>query len=150
MGIKEKVGGNYWNKLSVDLRFRAFYSWGVLALIIATLKSNKLFVENTTLYNKILTWIEDINSNPVRLSIFSDFTVVNLDDDFIGAFYQSIQGISAKSKIGSYYTPAELLTTIRADKNKSVIDPCCGSGGVLLKYSVRITIQVLFMQGILT
>ena len=106
---------------------------GVLALIIATLKSNKLFVENTTLYNKILTWIEDINSNPVRLSIFSDFTVVNLDDDFIGAFYQSIQGISAKSKIGSYYTPAELLTTIRADKNKSVIDPCCGSGGVLLK-----------------
>lgn len=106
---------------------------GVIALAISMLKSNNLFVEETIIYKKVLTWIEEINSNLDRLSIFSDFTIVNMDDDFIGAFYQSIQSISAKSIIGSYYTPSELLTTIKVENNKSVIDPCCGSGGILLK-----------------
>lgn len=106
---------------------------GVIALAITMLKSNNLFNEKTIVYKTILTWIEEINSNLSILSIFSDFTILNMDDDFIGAFYQSVQSISAKSLTGSYYTPSELLETIRVENNKSVIDPCCGSGGILLK-----------------
>lgn len=106
---------------------------GVIALAISILKNNNLFIENTIMYKKVMTWIEEINSNLSKLSIFSDFTIINMDDDFIGAFYQSIQSISAKSVNGSYYTPSELLTTIKVEKNKSIIDPCCGSGGILLK-----------------
>jgi len=106
---------------------------GVIALAISMLKSNNLFIEGTMVYKKVLTWTEEINSNLSKLSIFSDFTILNMDDDFIGAFYQSIQSIAAKSATGSYYTPSELLTTIKVGKNKSVIDPCCGSGGILLK-----------------
>lgn len=106
---------------------------GVLALAISMLKSNNLFIENTKAYKMVLTWIEEINSNLSKLLIFSDFMIVNMDDDFIGAFYQSIQSISAKSVTGSYYTPSELLTTIQVESNKSIIDPCCGSGGILLK-----------------
>jgi 16S rRNA G966 N2-methylase RsmD len=106
---------------------------GVIALAISMLKYNNLFIEGSIVYKKVLTWIEDISSSLTKLSIFSDFTILNMDDDFIGAFYQSIQSISAKSITGSYYTPSELLTTIKIEKNKSVIDPCCGSGGILLK-----------------
>lgn len=106
---------------------------GVIALAISMLKSNSLFVEGTIVYKKVLTWIEDIKSNLPKLLIFSDFMILNMDDDFIGAFYQSIQSIAIKSMTGSYYTPSELLTTIKVQKNKSVIDPCCGSGGILLK-----------------
>jgi 16S rRNA G966 N2-methylase RsmD len=106
---------------------------GVIALAISMLKANNLFIEGTIIYKKIMNWIEEINSNLSILSILSDFAILNMDDDFIGAFYQSIQSISAKSLTGSYYTPSELLKTIRVEKNKSVIDPCCGSGGILLK-----------------
>lgn len=106
---------------------------GVIALMISMLKSNNLFIEGTIIYKKVLTWIEKINSNMSKLSAFSDFKIVNMNDDFIGAFYQSIQSIAAKSVIGSYYTPSELLTTIKVSKDKCVIDPCCGSGGILLK-----------------
>ena len=93
---------------------------GVIALAITMLKSNNLFNEKTIVYKTILTWIEEINSNLSILSIFSDFTILNMDDDFIGAFYQSVQSISAKSLTGSYYTPSELLETIRVENNKSV------------------------------
>lgn len=106
---------------------------GVIALAISMLKCNNLFIEGSIVYKKIFNWIEEISSNLTKLSIFSDFTILNMDDDFIGAFYQSIQSISDKSVTGSYYTPSELLTTIKIEKNKSVIDPCCGSGGILLK-----------------
>lgn len=106
---------------------------GVIALAISMLKSNNLFIEGTIVYEKVLIWVKEINSNLNKISIFSDFTILNMDDDFIGAFYQSIQSISAKSVTGSYYTPSELLTAIKVENNKCVIDPCCGSGGILLK-----------------
>lgn len=106
---------------------------GVIALAITMLKSNKLFIEGTLAYKKVLTWIGEINSNLAKLLLFSEFTILNMDDDFIGAFYQSVLSISAKSVTGSYYTPSELLSAIRIEKNTRVIDPCCGSGGILLK-----------------
>jgi hypothetical protein len=56
-----------------------------------------------------------------------------MDDDFIGAFYQSIQSIAVKSTAGSYYTSYMQLSEIKLDNTKTVIDPCCGSGSILLK-----------------
>ncbi|MDR1972802.1 MAG: SAM-dependent methyltransferase, partial [Treponema sp.] len=50
----------------------------------------------------------------------------------MGAFYQSIQSISQKSTLGAYYTPSELLKGIHIPKNKTIIDPCCGSGSILI------------------
>jgi hypothetical protein len=105
---------------------------GVLALIIATLKSNKLFVENTTLYNKILTWIEDINSNPVRLQYFQ-ISLLSIWTTILSEHLSINSRYFCQIKNWFVLYTGRMLTTIRADKNKSVIDPCCGSGGVLLK-----------------
>ncbi|HOC41136.1 MAG TPA: N-6 DNA methylase [Bacteroidales bacterium] len=106
---------------------------GVIALSISFLKSNNLFVEGSIIYNKIIIWIKEINSNLDKLLIFSNFKLVNMDDDFIGAFYQSIQSIAVKSTAGSYYTSYMQLSEIKLDNTKTVIDPCCGSGSILLK-----------------
>lgn len=106
---------------------------GVIALLISMLKSNDLLIEGSLIYSKILSWVEQSKSSFDKMSIFNDFVIMNMDDDFVGAFYQSIQSISAKSSTGSYYTPASLLSSIKIESTKKVIDPCCGSGSILLK-----------------
>ena len=65
-------------------------------------------------------------------NIFKNFHIENKNDDILGAFYQSIQSISSKSKDGSFYTPAEILTSITIPENAKVLDPCCGSGSILI------------------
>jgi len=106
---------------------------GVIALSISILKSNNLFSEGSVIYKKIIDWISQLNSSIEKLNLHFDYNIANLDDDFIGAFYQSIQSISERSNSGSYYTPSDLLKTIKIETNKNVIDPCCGSGGILLR-----------------
>jgi type I restriction-modification system DNA methylase subunit len=105
---------------------------GVLALSISILKYNGLFIEQTEIYKKVIEWIRELNSSIDQLDIYSNCKINNHDDDFIGAFYQSIQSISTKSITGSYYTPSDILDNIKVDNNKTVIDPCCGSGNILL------------------
>lgn len=106
---------------------------GVIALLVCMLKYNDMLIEETLIYSKVISWIKQINSSIDKVSIFNDLAIMNMDDDFVGAFYQSIQSISAKSSTGSYYTPASLLSSIKIASNKKVIDPCCGSGSILLK-----------------
>ena len=65
-------------------------------------------------------------------NFFIRYEIPNLDDNILGAFYQSIQSVSQKSHKGSYYTPSELLTEIKIPPEKTILDPCCGSGGILL------------------
>ena len=65
-------------------------------------------------------------------NIFKNFHIENKNDDILGAFYQSIQSISSKSKDGSFYTPAEILTSITIPESAKVLDPCCGSGSILI------------------
>jgi len=133
LGIKDKIRKNLLEQIIERFENSGLSTHeGVIALAITMLKTNNLFIEDTVVYKKITTWIEEINSNLSKLSIFSNFKIINMDDDFIGAFYQSIQSISAKSVTGSYYTPSELLTTLKVENNKRIIDPCCGSGSILL------------------
>ncbi len=115
-------------------------SEGVLALVISVLKSNALLGEKwefspQTRIEKILNdWAASYSHNIEAIkALFSHFFVENKDDDIVGAFYQSLQSIAQKSSLGSYYTPAELLTGISVEVNKLVLDPCCGSGGILLR-----------------
>ena len=111
---------------------------GVLAGSFAILRSNKLINENwhpntnSKLDMLLSDWITKAH-NPDRVKkFFIKYEIPNLDDDILGAFYQSVQSISQKSNSGSYYTPSELLNKIKIPPNKTVLDPCCGSGGILL------------------
>lgn len=90
------------------------------------LSSNSLYFENSEIFcelNKLY-----VGENP-----FKDFVIKNEDDDILGAFYQSVQSISSKSKNGSFFTPSELLAFIKIPENAIVLDPCCGSGGILIR-----------------
>jgi len=114
-------------------------SEGVLALSICSLKSNSLISEDwlthpqSKIENVLNQWINEHRENIAQImDLFAAFSINNENDDLIGAFYQSIQNISQKSSLGSYYTPRELLTEISIQKRCSVLDPCCGSGGILL------------------
>lgn len=88
-------------------------------------------IVNAVSLKNTITYKNQITSNEI-ISLFSSFEIPNLNDDFLGAFYQSVQNLSQKSKTGSFYTPASILTEISIPGDKTVYDPCCGSGNILL------------------
>ncbi|WP_443738283.1 N-6 DNA methylase [Treponema sp.] len=87
--------------------------------------NNDLYSENSEIFSKIKEIYNGIN-------IFKNFNIENKNDDILGAFYQSVQSISCKSKVGAFYTPSEILTSIKIPVNAKVLDPCCGSGSILI------------------
>ncbi|MCL2705065.1 MAG: N-6 DNA methylase [Spirochaetaceae bacterium] len=110
----------------------------VLAVSFAILRSSKLINANwqintdSKLDTMLSEWIKKSpNSSKVK-KLYTQYEIPNFDDDILGAFYQSVQNISQKSNSGSYYTPADLLKEIKIPVNKTVLDPCCGSGSILL------------------
>jgi len=111
---------------------------GVLAVSFALLRSNKLIDANwqansNTKLDFILSQMIKNNENEKTLkSIFYKYEIPNNNDDILGAFYQSIQSISQKSNFGAYYTPSKLLSDIKIPSDKTILDPCCGSGCILL------------------
>lgn len=87
--------------------------------------NNGLYYEKSEIYTKI-------NEIYTGVNIFKKFYIENKNDDILGAFYQSVQSISSKSKKGAFYTPREILTSIKIPINAKVLDPCCGSGSILI------------------
>jgi len=79
-----------------------------------------------------MNWCNEAGVAEFNNNIYSELGHFNCDDDFIGAFYQSIQSVSQKSRFGSYFTPGILLKDISIASDMKVLDPCCGSGGLLL------------------
>lgn len=105
----------------------------VLALSLRILNSQNLLLKKTKIYDFCNDWLIENKKNKDKiLNLFSNFEIKNENDDFLGAFYQSIQSISQKSKKGSFYTPAELLKEVIFPIDKTVYDPCCGSGSIFL------------------
>ncbi|MCL2184368.1 MAG: N-6 DNA methylase [Treponema sp.] len=111
---------------------------GLLALSLAILRSNKLIDAQCHANGKskldvmLSDWLLQTKNQDAVKSLFEKYEIQNFDDDILGAFYQSIQSISQKSFSGTYYTPSKLLTDIKIPLEKTVLDPCCGSGGILL------------------
>lgn len=109
----------------------------VVLLIICQLKTEQLlssdWFENPK--NRIecdcKKWFLE-NCLKLQENPFEYFTIPYCNDDFLGAFYQSAQSIGEKSTAGSFYTPKKLLNGIFFDDDKSVYDPCCGSGNILI------------------
>ena len=118
---------------------------GLFAVMSAILRSNKLIDANwlsdtkskpeaqqSALEKLLSNWAEKTNNPQIIISFYNKYEIPNLDDDILGAFYQSVQSISQKSNSGSYYTPSTLLSEIIIPADKTILDPCCGSGGILL------------------
>ncbi len=108
---------------------------GVMALLYRLVVSAS-FVDEGCFYE---FWAEDAKTLGIdknRLvavsQFFANFTIDYQPDDFAGAFYQSISSVGDRSKLGAFYTPANLLDTIKLREGETVYDPCCGSGGMLI------------------
>lgn len=86
---------------------------------------NDLYEVDSKIYEKLSEIYRGIN-------IFQNFHIKNANDDILGAFYQSVQTIARKSKDGSFYTPSEILNSIKIPVDAKVLDPCCGSGSILI------------------
>lgn len=126
LGIKDK------NRKELLLNLIETFKKSTLSIQEATaclgkqlLINNDLYAENSEIFSKIKEIYNGIN-------IFQSFNIENKNDDILGAFYQSVQSISCKSKAGAFYTPAEILTSIKIPVNAKVLDPCCGSGSILI------------------
>ncbi len=76
-----------------------------------------------------------------------DFDLENTDSDVLGDAYEYLIGkfaSGAGKKAGEFYTPQEVskvlaqLVTVGKDKLKSVYDPTCGSGSLLLRVAKEV------------
>jgi len=111
---------------------------GVQAFSFAVLRSANLIDEkwqkntNSELDKLLSQWIKNYVDQDRIINFFMDYKIPNRNDDILGAFYQSILNISQKSGSGSFYTPPELLNDIKIPDTATVLDPCCGSGNILL------------------
>ena len=92
----------------------------------------KQILMDNGLYDEGFEICKKINKNYDGVNIFQNYHIENKNDDILGAFYQSIQTISSKSKNGSFYTPSEILSSINIPIDAKVLDPCCGSGSILI------------------
>ncbi|SHL77914.1 type I restriction-modification system subunit M [Flavobacterium saccharophilum] len=85
-----------------------------------------------------------------------DFDLENVDSDVLGDAYEYLIGkfaSGAGKKAGEFYTPQQVssilaqLVTVGKDKLKSVYDPTCGSGSLLLRVAKEVkTVNAFFGQ----
>lgn len=112
---------------------------GVISLIYTMLKNENLLSRNwfknpnTRIEINLKNWVENLKTDPkIILKMFENFEIKNENDDFLGAFYQSIKSMAQNSKNGSFYTPKKLLQNLKIKENQKIYDPSCGSGNILL------------------
>ena len=76
---------------------------GVLALSFALLRSNNFIDNNWKLNSKtkidslLSEWITTMKNPSLVKNLYKNKVIENIDDDILGAFYQSVQSISQKS-----------------------------------------------------
>jgi len=99
-------------------------------------KLGKSESDKNELILKVLTHLDEI-----------DFDLENTDSDVLGDAYEYLIGkfaSGAGKKAGEFYTPQQVssvlaqLVTVGKDKLKSVYDPTCGSGSLLLRVAKEV------------
>jgi len=76
-------------------------------------------------------------------------------EDILGFLYISLKNISNRKIAGAYYTPdfavkklCERLFAVNSVKNKTVFDPCCGSGNFILQLPDNIEYRNVYASDI--
>ncbi len=62
----------------------------------------------------------------------SSFQIPTDEPDFLGAVYESMRNLGEKSKLGAFFTPAFLVKDLQMPLSAQVLDPCSGTGTILL------------------
>ena len=130
-------------------------SLSVLALRLCTLQQEAVLIDadkplslrsyadwqRTSLKNEVSLWLQDIKLPKVGtkkwtyyIELFNLLREVH-QVDMLGILYQSLLATGEKSKLGSYYTPQDIIVDIletHGDVKATLLDPCCGTGHFLL------------------
>ena len=72
-----------------------------------------------------------------EVSVLLSFPLPSLKD-VLGLIYQSLMDEGSKSKLGSYFTPTDIVDRMVKENIRSlysVLDPCCGTGQFLLSFA---------------
>ena len=105
-------------------------------LDLTSSKLGKSENDKNELIVKVLTHLDEI-----------DFDLENTESDVLGDAYEYLIGqfaSGAGKKAGEFYTPQQVsnvlaqLVTLGKDKLKSVYDPTCGSGSLLLRVAKQV------------
>ncbi len=79
------------------------------------------------------TWKNQINNFKIKhYNLLSLFDFPDSELDFLGSIYESLRTVSDKSQFGAYFTPQLLTNDISISDNLKVLDPCAGTGSLLL------------------
>jgi type I restriction-modification system DNA methylase subunit len=60
------------------------------------------------------------------------FDFLENETDFLGSTYESLRTMGDKAAFGAFFTPKELVADILIPTDSSVLDPCAGTGTMLL------------------
>lgn len=114
-------------------------------LDLTSSKLGKTENDKNELIVKVLTHLNEI-----------DFDIHNTETDILGDAYEYLIGkfaSGAGKKAGEFYTPQQVssvlaqLVTIGKTKLKSVYDPTCGSGSLLLRVAKEVKDKNIFFYG---
>jgi type I restriction-modification system DNA methylase subunit len=81
------------------------------------------------------------------LWILNQFNFAKVDRDILGKLYEKYLPKEERRALGEFYTPDEVIDYIldaveyvptKAIENKDLIDPACGSGGFLVRATIRL------------
>ena len=112
-------------------------------LDLTSTKLGKTDEQRNTIISKVLFHLDQI-----------DFQLENTDADILGDAYEYLIGqfaSGAGKKAGEFYTPQQVssilakIVTSGKEKLKSVYDPTCGSGSLLLRVAKEV--KCLFFMG---
>ena len=132
----------------------------VLSLIENIRNNKKAFDINKIIYNLALNLLlknnlitvsenQILSKNTNILKVINDYGVDVIDKellcyplptdetDILGIIYQTLMSEGNKNKKGSYYTPKTTVSDFLglAEKSSIMLDPCCGTGGFLLRFA---------------
>ena len=105
--------------------------------------------KNDDFYQFVHTYLAEMNVNIEEITNLNEYKFLNhtpiiITDDFFGLLYQNLISSRQKKRGGSYYTPSKIVSYMVDDlsndlilDNKSIIDPCCGSGNFLIELLKR-------------
>ena len=105
------------------------------SLIISYLLSLKLIEQKDGRYISKYVFLNSFIETLRGIDCFPDVEWPSNERDAVGIIYQHILTEGEKNKKGSYYTPEKIIKKlVEGEKfgDKTICDPCCGSGSFLI------------------
>lgn len=101
--------------------------------------------KNKKYQNIMSDWLQALGNNKPRIPPqFKTIETEIFNQDLIGILYQALISENKRSKIGSYFTPDQIVEnsfTTHSNNEIKFLDPCCGTGTYIIHAIRRLNIS---------